>query len=284
MYSASCMNTQRTILLLTLLFIAMWLAFDPPQQRSGDDAIAPKSQSSQVESSFTSSSSSIERMNSQPSTLGAPRTNRQQLEDEILHSLSGTVTNQVKNAVKREVENEFSAFLEMLDVDSGRRQSVMEALISAYTEIRMVQGAMQKALISEDAILGLRNPNHVLDRLASHLESDQLNVLEDTLERKSRINFDLASRSQLEASLPQLTNADRELVMDTLFYETYALTSPDGLAMGGMVDHLESQLKALDNAATILSGSMHQQKMEDVSAFLDEKRRALAATAIIFDQ
>lgn len=278
------MNTQRTILLLTLLFIAMWLAFDPPQQRSGDDAIAPKSQSSQVESSFTSSSSSIERMNSQPSTLGAPRTNRQQLEDEILHSLSGTVTNQVKNAVKREVENEFSAFLEMLDVDSGRRQSVMEALISAYTEIRMVQGAMQKALISEDAILGLRNPNHVLDRLASHLESDQLNVLEDTLERKSRINFDLASRSQLEASLPQLTNADRELVMDTLFYETYALTSPDGLAMGGMVDHLESQLKALDNAATILSGSMHQQKMEDVSAFLDEKRRALAATAIIFDQ
>lgn len=215
---------------------------------------------------------------------GRGRNDRQQLEDELLDSLSVSLNPALESATADEVEKEFATFLVALDVDSARHRLLTAALSSAYSEIRLVEAAMMQGEISREDIARLRNPNHVLDSLAPLLDSDELTLLETTLENRARGDFDLASVSQLEAEIPELDAADRKRVLDTLFHETYALTSPDGLAMGGVVDQLELQMQALDNAQLILSGSLPQSEMNAVSGFLEAKRRALAAAAIIFDR
>lgn len=215
---------------------------------------------------------------------GRGRNDRQQLEDELLDSLSVSLNPALESAIADEVEKEFATFLVALDVDSARHRLLTAALSSAYSEIRLVEAAMMQGEISGEDIARLRNPNHVLDSLAPLLDSDELTLLETTLENRARGDFDLASVSQLEAEIPELDAADRKRVLDTLFQETYALTSPDGLAMGGVVDQLELQMQALDNAQLILSGSLPQSEMDAVSGFLEAKRRALAAAAIIFDR
>lgn len=191
---------------------------------------------------------------------------------------------QLEQSISREVSEEFATFFQTLDATAVRQQTLTAALETAYSEIHLLAAAMERGEISEEDASRLRNPNHVLDSLAPLLDGDELTLLETTLENRARSDFDLASVSQLEAEIPQLNDADRKLVLDTLFYETYALTSPDGLAMGGLVDKLESQLRALDNAYLSLSGSLPEQEMIAVAAYLEEKRRALAAAAIIFDR
>ncbi|MDA0687990.1 MAG: hypothetical protein O2948_05020 [Proteobacteria bacterium] len=206
--------------------------------------------------------------------------NREQLLEEVFLTLEGSLSGQLEQSISREVSEEFAAFFETLDAPVARQQMLTEALETAYSEIHLLAAAMERGEISEEDASSLQNPNHVLDSLAPLLDSDELTLLETTLESRARSDFDLASVSQLELEIPELGDADRRLVLDTLFYETYALTSPDGLAMGGVVDKLESQLRALDNAYFSLSGSLPEQEMAAVAAFLEEKRRALAAAAI----
>lgn len=194
------------------------------------------------------------------------------------------MSGQLQESISREVSEEFAAFFEAIDTPVSRQQTLTAALETAYSEIHLLAAAMERGEISEADANRLRNPNHVLDSLAPLLDSDELTLLETTLESRARSDFELASVSQLEVEIPELDDSDRKLVLDTLFYETYALTSPDGLAMGGVVDRMESQLQALDNAQLVLSGSLPEQEMVAVAGYLEEKRRALAAATIIFDR
>lgn len=270
--------------MLALIAMAVWLTFPPAQTPAPGFESDVGTSENRSTSGDPATSSTTKPGSDSPPNLSSIGLSREQYQADVLRQFEGTASAALQRSIAREVSDEFTTFFTELDVSAAREQLLLDALIQAYTEIRLLAAAMAHGEIAEEDIDRLRNPDHVLDSLSPHLDQDELALLEETLETNARADFELASVSQLEAAIPQLEAEDRELILDTLFYETYALTSPDGLAMGGVVDHLESQLKALDNAATILSGSMNQQKMEDVSAFLDEKRRALAATAIIFDQ
>ncbi len=270
--------------MLVLVAMAIWLTFPPQQTPVSEfesDVVASENLSTGSEPAAAPGTSG--RIASTPNLHDAGLS-REQYQADVLRQFEGTASVALQRSITREVSDEFTTFFTELDVSATREQLLIDALIQAYTEIRLLAAAMARGEIAEEDIDRLRNPDHVLDSLSPHLDQDEIALLEETLETNARADFELASVSQLEAAIPQLEAEDRELILDTLFYETYALTSPNGLAMGGVVDHLESQLKALDNTATILSGSMSQEKMADVSTFLDEKRRALAATAIIFDQ
>lgn len=276
------MNTQRTALLLVLVAIAVWLTLAPaslPESDSVTDvARLPSTPGSSNDQPLLGRSALPSRR------VAGTSLNREQLLEEVFLTLEGSLSGQLEQSISREVSEEFAAFFETLDAPVARQQTLTEALETAYSEIHLLAAAMERGEISEEDASSLQNPNHVLDSLAQLLDSDELTLFETTLESRARSDFDLASVSQLELEIPELGDADRRLVLDTLFYETYALTSPDGLAMGGVVDKLESQLRALDNAYFSLSGSLPEQEMAAVAAFLEEKRRALAAAAIIFDR
>lgn len=276
------MNTQRTALLLVLVAIAVWLTLAPaslPESDSVTDvARLPSTPGSSNDQPLLGRSALPSRR------VAGTSLNREQLLEEVFLTLEGSLSGQLEQSISREVSEEFAAFFETLDAPVARQQTLTEALETAYSEIHLLAAAMERGEISEEDASSLQNPNHVLDSLAQLLDSDELTLFETTLESRARSDFDLASVSQLELEIPELGDADCRLVLDTLFYETYALTSPDGLAMGGVVDKLESQLRALDNAYFSLSGSLPEQEMAAVAAFLEEKRRALAAAAIIFDR
>jgi hypothetical protein len=276
------MNTQRTVLLLVLVAIAVWLTLAPaslPESDSfADVAGLPSTPGSGNDQPLLGRSALPSRR------VAGTSLNREQLLEEVFLTLEGSLSGELEQSISREVSEEFAAFFETLDAPVARQQTLTEALETAYSEIHLLAAAMERGEISEEDASSLQNPKHVLDSLAPLLDSDELTLLETTLESRARSDFDLASVSQLELEIPELGDADRRLVLDTLFYETYALTSPDGLAMGGVVDKLESQLRALDNAYLSLSGSLPEQEMAAVAAFLEEKRRALAAAAIIFDR
>jgi hypothetical protein len=65
------------------------------------------------------------------------------------------------------------------------------------------------------------------------------------LEQFSRQAFAETYNSQVDLVSPQLVAGNKQLLLDTLFTETYAATNPDGNSTGPTPDYLTKQLEAI---------------------------------------
>ncbi len=277
------MFSHKYLFLVVLLAGAFWLSLLPDQRLSETDDVSDDSDNtiSDERTEF------IARRSSRPagSSYDPVRNeNRDVFREAVLAELDNLKTVELQRAVKNEVESEFAGFFDRLELNSEDERVIRSVLEDSYIDIRLVASAMEQGKLEESEIFSLRNPNHVLDALSLVLDADQLITLEETLEQRARQSFDLVYTSRDQVVLQQLGSESRALILDTLFRESYALTSPDGIALtAGVADTLDRQLEAIRITRTALGGRFSEAESEVVGRFLDQQEKALAAAAIVFD-
>ena len=284
LYIARTMHLQRFLILFVLLAGAFWLSFSPGR----DTEDLPDAAEATIPAVETERSELAERSTVRPvgrSDTPAISEDRKRFTDSIVVGLDRFRSQNLQQAVDSEVTQGFSEFISLLEASDDEQQIIQTALAEAYIEIRLVASAMEQGMLSEADISALSNPNYILDVMSEVLDANQLTALEEAMEQRARRDFDLSHAAEGQSAFQGLSAASRELLLETYFSETYALTSPDGMALtAGPSDTLDRRLDAVQVTRTSLSGRFSAREAELIEEYLAQQEQAIAAAAILFDR
>lgn len=188
-----------------------------------------------------------------------------------------------QQAISAQVELTFGEFLAELSGSDVRREAVKLRLEQALSEIAAIAAARQSDLLSTADLDVLTDPNHVLNRAGEILDPFEIteldNQMRSTVEREFLQNFE----PQIDAIVPEMTYASRDLLLDTWFAENYALTSPYGIGeQTGVGANLEQQLVAIRNTQDSLRRAMTPEQFQLADKFLVQQSQALDTARTIF--
>lgn len=199
-----------------------------------------------------------------------------QLDNAQVSSLNGlaatSLSNSVGLAIQMQVTDKLDAFIGSLVGDEERRRNVRAALVSAYSDA------------AELAANGttLNDPDYVLNSLAPLLDADEQMQLETYLEDSSREAFMETYGPQIELVSPTLEPTNAQLLLETLFAETYGSTNPDGIPLSQTVDYLDSQLQAIQATRQRMRGSMEPSQFQLMDEFLTTQENGILKAQQIF--
>ncbi|MCG8412766.1 MAG: hypothetical protein MI746_00990, partial [Pseudomonadales bacterium] len=216
-----------------------------------------------------------------PGSVSGPRASRERVVAELLEPLF-VANKPVQEAVQSEIDLDFEGFLNTFASD--RKAEIRDQLVLAYTEIRLAGIAIERGEFSAEEISAFENPQHVLDKMATVLTGEELGELSEALQARARSKFDLAHLSQIDLIAEDLLPGNRELLLDKLFDETYALTNPDGIGQAANLSfRTERQLEAINRTRESLRTGMSPDQFELVETVLSEQEQAVAAASLIFN-
>jgi hypothetical protein len=179
-------------------------------------------------------------------------------------------------AIDEQVSMGLREFVVALAGDEQRGASIMIALSNAYAD-RAANRAIMFPLGS-----GGMDPNFVVNALQGVLDSDELTQLETFLQDLSRKSFAETYSPQIDLISPQLEAGNKQLLLDTLFVETYAATNPDGNTAGQTNDFLAKQLDAIRLTRGSIRGAVQGSQFELANDFLNEQEAGLNKAVEIF--
>jgi len=182
-------------------------------------------------------------------------------------------------SVSADIQTRFADFVAGLNLPADRELQVWNQLQLAYEEI---YGAA--AMLAENpAALSLTDPDYVLNRMAEVLEPDELASMEYFLEDSARERFLFNNAPQLELVAPNLNEENQQMILETLFVETYSRVNPDGIgnpaSLGVTFQH---QLDAIRATRESLRQSMGDSQFAAAEEFLQSQAQALETARQIF--
>ncbi len=190
----------------------------------------------------------------------------------VTAELSGLVS----LAIDDQVATRLGEFIDNLSGDDERRDIVRQALAEAYAKAATSTATQNLTAGS------IRDSNFIVNSLEAVLDSNELTQLESYLEDSSREAFLQTYSPQLELVSPQLNADDKQFLLDTLFTETYAATSPDGNATGQTSDFIAAQLEAIRLTRDSIKGALSEAEFELANEFLSEQEAGLKTAMDIF--
>ncbi len=187
---------------------------------------------------------------------------------------SSDLSTNVASAIESQVAFRLEPFIGNLAGGDQRRDGVRAMLKNAYAD----------ALVSSVSPLGGQNidPNFVVNAMAQVLDGAELTQLETFLEQSSRETFVETYSSQVDLVSPDLAADNKQLLLETLFTETYGATNPDGNATGSTQDYLAKQLDAIRITRDSLRGTLEAGQFDLANEFLSEQEAGLNVALGIF--
>jgi len=242
--------------------------------------------SSAAPSSLDSANESVDAVRSQamrPFINVANQAASRETSSALLQALGTSLSENAVSALDSEIDMRFADFLANLAGTPQRKEVIRQEIAAAYSDILAFGVALQRGDISPAEAEAHRDPNYVLNQLASVLTSEELTELETEMETEARQRFQSTYAPQLEVIGVELTEAGQETLLETLFTETYLLINRNGLGTAANLNSgFQLQLDAIENARDSLRVSMTPAEFEQAEAFLSEQERGLLGAQTIF--
>jgi len=222
-----------------------------------------------------------ESLRDSASSIPINGSSREELTESLLQPLLSENL-ELQKLTRDEVVRSFQSFLDLFPEE--RRGPILVALSDAYVDIQLIGLAIEQDRLLPEEIAAIKNPNHVFDRVSLHLHGEEIDLLEQELEARAKRSFSIANDTQLALMPPGLSSDSQKQLLDKLFTETYALTTPNGIGYSAsLADRLNNQLRAAELTRESLRGTLPADQFVAVDAYLREREAALGAAAIIFD-
>jgi hypothetical protein len=186
------------------------------------------------------------------------------------------LSSNVSLAIDEQVEGGLGAFIGSLAGDDRRRESIRSALVNAYAD------AARVSLATNSAGGMISDPNFIVNAMEEILDANELTQLDTFLEESWRESFEKTYSPQIDLISPRLEAHNKQLLLDTLFVETYAATSPAGNSTGSTNDFIAKQLDAIRLTRDSLRGAIQGAQFELINEFLNEQETGLSIALDVF--
>lgn len=177
----------------------------------------------------------------------------------------------VGHAIDEQVSIRLGDFIETLVGDEERHKTIKDALTAAYATAASSIGSSQN-----------QDPNFVVNALEGLLDDDELTQLETFLEESSRARFLETVSPQVDLISPSLDASSKQVLLETLFTETYAATNPESNSTGLTSDYLANQLVAIQRTRDAIRAALQPAQLELANDFLDQQAAAINMAISIF--
>ncbi|GJM13529.1 MAG: hypothetical protein DHS20C12_19320 [Pseudohongiella sp.] len=202
---------------------------------------------------------------------------------ERLQSLGTTLNANAVESLRLETDIRFEEFLEGLSGSGQRIAEIQQQIVDAYADILAFGVALQEGSIGPAEAEARADPNYVVNQLAQLLTSEELTELESFLEEDAREQFLSVYSPQIEVMGVDLNGDNKEILLETLFLETYLQVNRNGLgAASDLESSLQRQLQALESARDNLRASLSADQFEAANIFLREQEQGLLGAQTIF--
>jgi len=179
--------------------------------------------------------------------------------------------NQYDQMARMQMDMQYSDFLHGLTGDEKRKARVEAALLEILSKRVEMSSAAAYGRVSAEELKAVTDYDYLRERMAPLLNSAELAVLDNQRGGPSDEQLKRDYAEELTRTAPDLTPANRELVLNTLIkYLRDGKGDASDLAKLSVEDLVSQQMQAIMQVGNELQSKISADQMQQVGAFLNQ--------------
>lgn len=178
-----------------------------------------------------------------------------------------------------EVRAEFAAFVDGLEGDEARRESVAELVLQGFRELTDYRLAQSMGVLSERQESYARSPNYLLARVAPLLTESERADFQVQQEDNEWEKFEQSFQARLAAFLNEahltLSAEGQEVLVRLQFEHSFRREHPHGLSGKPLSERFAVQEEAFRETRDVLAEQLTGDELRSAIGFIDAELAAL---------
>ena len=187
----------------------------------------------------------------------------------------GYTDNVDEQMAKMQVQVRYGGFLEKLSVSDSRRTQIASLITGVFVQRNAASRDISAGRATAVTMEEMTSTKYLRQRLIGVLNSEEISEFDEFELNYQQVQLRNNFNSQLSLTAPDLSEANREVVLTILMKHMGAGQTKVSSSGGGAVDESQRQLQALMNARREIILQLSQEQMQETEKFLSRIQSGL---------
>ena len=187
----------------------------------------------------------------------------------------GYTDNVDEQMAKMQVQVRYGGFLEKLSVSDSRRTQIASLITGVFVQRNAASRDISAGRATAVTMEEMTSTKYLRQRLIGVLNSEEISEFDEFELNYQQVQLRNNFNSQLSLTAPDLSEANREVVLTILMKHMGAGQTNVLSSGGGAVDESQRQLQALMNARREIIPQLSQEQMQETEKFLSRIQSGL---------